>query len=133
MSLSPSLGFGRCTRGYRTGGRMFFSCCLFLQQMARVLSASGHVFLLSGVREVRVDLCARVGWSAGLRRATGDEVSALARSNGCEEPAGARDAAVFDAEGWIALNPTTIPTEREVHAQADGESVYRALFRKKEQ
>ena len=39
---------------------------------------------------------------------------------------------VFNKEGWITFNPSGMPTEREVHATADGEEVYRALFRKRE-
>mmetsp|Transcript_4894 Transcript_4894/g.12484 ORF Transcript_4894/g.12484 Transcript_4894/m.12484 type:complete len:115 (-) Transcript_4894:1510-1854(-) len=87
--------------------------------------------LQSDVKEVIVDMCSRFDASESFRRATGDEVLALAAGNGCEEGVSAASvASVFDSEGWIAFNPTNIPTEREVHAQADGESVYRALFRK---
>ena len=37
---------------------------------------------------------------------------------------------VMDDEGFVAINPTAVPTEREVHSSADGERVYRSLFRK---
>jgi tRNA (guanine-N7-)-methyltransferase len=111
----------------------------FIEQLGRVLDRNdGHVFLQSDILEVAQDMCKRFDQSASFRRATQEEILELAQRNynnsqhKSEEPEQNHDDASsdFNQEGWITFNPSGMPTEREVHATADGEEVYRALFRK---
>ena len=97
-------------------------------QVDRVLCPGGYVFLQSDVREVLADMRSRFEESPAFVLATADQVSDFAARNQVESPP---RASIFDSEsGSITFNPTGVPTEREVHASADGERMHRSLFRK---
>jgi len=67
--------------------------------------------------------------SAGFEHCEEEEIERMALESGAlvGEKGAVR---VMDDEGFVAINPTAVPTEREVHSSADGERVYRSLFRK---
>ena len=83
----------------------------------------------SDVREVLVDMRTRFERSAGFEHCEEAEIERMALESGAlvGEKGAVR---VMDDEGFVAINPTAVPTEREVHSSADGERVYRSLFRK---
>lgn len=83
----------------------------------------------SDVREVLVDMRTRFERSTGFEHCEEEEIERMALESGAlvGEKGAVR---VMDDEGFVAINPTAVPTEREVHSSADGERVYRSLFRK---
>jgi tRNA (guanine-N7-)-methyltransferase len=77
-----------------------------VKELEKYLTVGGVVFLQSDIEFVAVEMCDRF----------------------YENPA-------FEKLGtttWLAENPLSVPTEREIATQKKGEPVYRALFRRKE-
>ena len=112
----------------------------FISQLSDVIDPKGgRVFLQSDVHEVIVDMRKRFEQRTDcFRLATAEEVLELAKENdvfSSEEEGSEGESLhaekVYNEEGWIRFNPTGIPTEREVHASAEGGDVYRCIFRKK--
>jgi tRNA (guanine-N7-)-methyltransferase len=74
-------------------------------ELADYLAVGGVVFLQSDIEFVAVEMCDRFR----------------------EHPAFTK----LGTEEWLAENPLSIPTEREIATQNKGEPVYRAIFTKK--
>ena len=105
----------------------------FIEMVGRIIDEDGHVFLQSDVHEVILDMHNRFKDSDAFRLATSQEVFDLASRNSVAmdaEEESSFDTLLLDTDSWIKVNPTGIPTEREVHAQSDGEDVYRSVFRR---
>ncbi|XP_042008585.1 tRNA (guanine-N(7)-)-methyltransferase-like isoform X1 [Salvia splendens] len=103
-------------KGLVPGGQVFFNIChtrhhfLFLF----FLSTTPIIFIQSEVQEVAVD----------MRKYFDAEFDKLVHINHVDPNI------LCDNDGWLLSNPMGIRTEREIHAELEGASIYRRMYQK---